>query len=260
MADIRINDAVLYYEEHGSGTPILCVHGTGSSALLWSDAVEELSWLGRVILYDRRGCTRSELPEPYNVTTIGEHTDDAAALLRGLGAGPAVVIGRSYGGEIAVDLLLRYPDMVQALVLLEPSAPALAAEMLAWVDDLTARVRAAAAADGPAATGDRFGRIVLGDETWEELPEEIRQIFVDNGQAILAELSGGWTRPDADALARVTQPVLLVSAESSPPEFRAADDALAAMIPGVQREIVPGGHLVDPAAPVVLDFIQSCQR
>jgi pimeloyl-ACP methyl ester carboxylesterase len=69
-------------------------------------------------VYDRRGSFRSGRPEPY-VTSVHEHADDAAALIDALAAAPAIVIGRSYGGEIAVDLALRYPDRVRALALLE---------------------------------------------------------------------------------------------------------------------------------------------
>ena len=90
-----VNGVRLYVEEHGEGSPILCIHGAGSSALAWSDAIAELSRLGRVIAYDRRGCTRSERPEPYERTNVAEHADDAAGLLDLLEAAPAAVIGRS---------------------------------------------------------------------------------------------------------------------------------------------------------------------
>ena len=86
MSEIRVNGVSLYFEEHGTGNPILCIHGTGSSALIWSDAVAELARRGRVIVYDRRGCTRSQRPDPYDATTAREHADDAAALLEALGA------------------------------------------------------------------------------------------------------------------------------------------------------------------------------
>src|SRR5262245_40066792 len=117
MPDIRLRAIRLYYEERGEGAPILCIHGTASSALVWEGAVEALSLLGRAIAYDRRGCTRSERPEPYLTTSVAEHADDAAALLECLSATPAVVIGRSYGGEVALDLALRFPERVRALVL-----------------------------------------------------------------------------------------------------------------------------------------------
>ena len=64
VAEIKINGVRLYVEERGEGDPILGIHGTGSSAMAWGEAAETLSGLGRVIVYDRRGCTRSELPEP----------------------------------------------------------------------------------------------------------------------------------------------------------------------------------------------------
>ena len=81
MSEIPVNGVRLYYEEHGQGDPILCIHGTASSAMVWRPAaIEDLSGLGRVIVYDRRGCTRSERPDPYE-TSVAQHGDDAAALL-----------------------------------------------------------------------------------------------------------------------------------------------------------------------------------
>ncbi len=55
--------------------PILCIHGAGSSALMWTDAVEELARLGCVIAYDRGGSTRSERPEPYERTSVAEQVE-----------------------------------------------------------------------------------------------------------------------------------------------------------------------------------------
>lgn len=108
MPEIRVNGVSLDYEEHGAGEPILCIHGTGSSSVLWVDAAAELATRGRTIVYDRRGFSRSERPQPL-VMDVHQHTDDAAALIDALAAAPAIVIGRSQGGEIAVDLALRYP-------------------------------------------------------------------------------------------------------------------------------------------------------
>ena len=106
MSELRVNGASLYHEEHGSGEPVLCIHGTGSSSILWVDAAAELGRRGRTILYDRRGFGRSERPSPLTMD-VCLHADAAAALLDALDAAPAVVIGRSQGGEVAVDLALR---------------------------------------------------------------------------------------------------------------------------------------------------------
>ena len=65
MPIAHVNGVDLYYEEHGEGTPILGIHGTPSSALLWVDTAEKLAEHGRCIIYDRRGFSRSERPEPF---------------------------------------------------------------------------------------------------------------------------------------------------------------------------------------------------
>jgi pimeloyl-ACP methyl ester carboxylesterase len=256
MPDIRLPAIRLYYEERGEGAPILCVHGTASSAMVWEGAVEALSRLGRAIAYDRRGCTRSERPEPYPTTSVAEHADDAAALLERLAATPAVVIGRSYGGEVALDLALRYPERVRALILLEGAPLRLAPEAERWEAALAQRVLAAAAR-GIDTVGEALLREVLGDGVWEQFPAQMKDLFTANGPAILAELRGGGLEADAAALAAIEQPTLLVTATDSPAPFRQATEALAAAMPDARTVLVGGGHLVDPAGPAVLGFIRE---
>ena len=259
MPEQLANGVRLHYEERGEGDPILCIHGAGSSALVWADAAEKLAGIGRVIAYDRRGCARSERPEPYERTSIAEQAEDAAALLDALGATPALVIGRSYGGTIAIDLALRHPDRVRAVVGLEPDgsremAPAAAA----WVDAFAERMRAVAARDGVHTLGEALITEVGGEDAWRSFPDEVRGALAGNGPAILAELAGEWWLPaDAGTLATIAQPALLVSAADSPPEFHEAPAALAAAIPNARTAKVGGGHLIDPAGPDVLAFIEE---
>jgi pimeloyl-ACP methyl ester carboxylesterase len=256
MPAIQLPAIRLYYEERGAGAPILGIHGTASSALMWEGAVAELARLGRAIVYDRRGCTRSQRPEPYHTTSVAEHADDAAALLEALSATPAIVIGRSYGGEVATDLARRYPDHVRALILLEGAPLRLTPEARRWESELSARVLAAAAG-GIDTVGEVLLRDVLGDAAWERFPEQVQRMFTANGPAILAEFRGGGLEVDATALNAIDKPTLLVAAADSPEAFRLANEALAAALPHARTALVRGGHLVDPAGPAVLGFIRE---
>ena len=217
MSEIQVNGVSLYYEEHGTGEPILCIHGTGSSSALWVDAASRLANHGRAIVYDRRGFGRSERPDPF-ITDVHEHADDAAALIDALAAAPAIVIGRSHGGEVAVDLALRYPDRVRALALLEGGGFSLSESFLRWEAELGEHVFAVAETDVDAVAETTFRR-VLGDEGWEGMPERAKQVFTANGPAIVAEFRGGSLAVDAAQLATIRQPTLLVVAKGSPPEF-----------------------------------------
>lgn len=256
MPEQAINGVRLYYEEHGEGDPILCIHGGGSSAVMWEEAVEELARLGRVIVYDRRGCTRSERPEPYQRTSVGEQADDAAALLEALARAPAVVIGRSYGGAVAIDLALRHPERLRALVLLEGDALGLSPAGLEWTKGICDRLREVAANDGVDAVYEALIGEVIGEGAWASFPDEIRRVLTHNGPALLAEL--GYVdepMPDDAAFATIDKPVLLVAASESPPEQRDMTEKMAAVLPYARTSLVAGGHLIDPAAPEVLTFI-----
>lgn len=255
---LRVNGVRLHHEESGGGAPILCIHGAGSTALAWAAALPALAGLGRVIAYDRRGCGRSERPVPYEATTVAEHADDAAALLRALGAAPAVVIGRSFGGWIATELALRDPESLVALVLLEPDAPGLSPTADAWIAAFSERMRRIAAGEGVDALGRALIGEVAGPDAWASLPAEVRDALTANGPALLAELRG-YEASGADVveLARIRAPTLLVCARDSPPEFHEPVRALAAAIPGARLEEIGGGHLIDPAAPQVLGFIRE---
>lgn len=258
VPETRVNGIRLYYEEHGSGAPILCIHGGGSSAVLWEGAFDDLAKRGRVIAYDRRGCARSERPEPYEHTSVAQQADDAAALLDALATAPALVIGRSYGGAVAIELALRHPDWVRALVLLEGDALGLSPTALQWTEALADRLREVAAREGVDAVYEALISEVLGEGAWDTFPEGVRQILTGNGPALLAELQYvDEVMPDAAAFATIDKPALLVAASESPPPLREMTVAMAHALPRARTRLVAGGHLIDPAAPEVLAFAEE---
>ena len=251
MPHATVNGVRLYFEERGSGTPILGLHGGGSSAVFWQDDAETLSELGRVIVYDRRGCWRSQRPDPYEVTSVQEHADDALALLGELDAHPAILVGRSYGGTIALDLALRHREAVLGIALLEAGPLGLSTAYDAWFGSLRRRLEESHVD----AVGETVVRSVFG--TWEELPQIWRDVFSTNGQALLAEVRGG-EQTDLGRLGELdVLPTLVVTADASPEPIRAASEALAVALPHAHSVRVGGDHAIDPAGPDVLRFVSD---
>jgi len=255
VSHVRVNGVSLHVEERGAGDAVLCIHGTGSSTALWSDAAEVLAARGRAIVYDRRGFGRSERPDPLRMD-VGLHADDAAALVAALDAAPVIVIGRSQGGEIAVDLALRHPALVRALVLLEGGGLALSPGAVRLIAEADERIFAAAERD-LATVGRTMLDALLGDDVWGELPEAVRRTFTENGPAIVSEERAGLLRVTADELAAVAQPALVVGALDSPAGFREWVPLVAAALPAVRTAWVAGGHLIDAAHPEVLAFVDD---
>ena len=115
MSTARVGSLDLYYEEHGSGPPLLLVMGLAADSTAWMFQVPDFEKHFRTIVFDNRGVGRSAKPPgPY---TIHEMADDAAGLLNALEIRRAHVVGVSMGGMIAQELALRHPEHVQSLVL-----------------------------------------------------------------------------------------------------------------------------------------------
>jgi len=256
MPELGVNGVSLYYEEYGEGSAIVGIHGGGSTAAFWSDAAWEWARRGRAIVYDRRGCSRSERPEPY-ATDVHQQADDAAALIDALDAAPAIVIGRSYGGAIALDLALRYPDRVSALVQLEGDGGlSLSETAMRQLAELEAEIFAAADA-GLDTVAEAVVRAVAGDAAWSGLPEAAKEALAGNGPALVAELRGGYPDVSTEQLGTIDVPTLLVGAEDSLLDYAEVIELTAAAIPSARVEWIAGGHLIDPAHPVVLRFIDE---
>jgi pimeloyl-ACP methyl ester carboxylesterase len=261
MPRFSANGADLYYEVHGTGAPILGIHGTPSSALLWVDPAQALATVGRCIIYDRRGFFRSAPSSPMATLDLEDHLADAVALLDGLDASPAVIVGRSTGGQIALALAHRHPDRVTALILLEPALFTIDPAAADWADRLRARVLLVAT-ENPASAAEAVFRIALGDQDWEQLPAELATMLGQTSPAVLAEINGRGLDLSADPLmltaddlAAIDRPTLLVSAEDSPRMLHTVNASLAEALPDAELVRVTGGHLINPGHPVVLKFI-----
>ena len=237
----------LYYEEEGSGVPILLIPPAGSTASTWGAGVEGLAEIGRVIAYDRRGYTRSG-GDP--VRSISTHTADAAAVLESLATEPAVVVGTSAGAAIAVDLAARRPDLVRSVVAHEfpwrftrhrPSLAQVAG--LAAIGANVLRRRPAEAVEALLRSAYAYRD---GGSAWYAFPEEWRRIARENAQPALADFrSSIGSYPSAADLATIDLPVYCTYGQRSPGNMFRMTRALASAIPtALVRQVEGAGHAV----------------
>jgi pimeloyl-ACP methyl ester carboxylesterase len=140
--------------------------------------------------------------------------------------------------------------------LLEGGGFALSEAFRHWEAALAERVYAAAAVD-VSTVGETMLRGVLGDDAWLGLPESVKETFAANGPAIVAEFRGGVLAVGAAELSRIVQPTLLVGGRDSEPAFVEVTNLMSDAMPRARVEWVDGGHLIDPAHPAVLRFVDD---
>ena len=170
----------IWSEEAGDAdAPLIAlVHGSMDRSAGLLKLSRRLDDRFRVLRYDRRGYGRSA-PHGGPFTMDGQVAD----LVEVLAGRPAVVFGHSYGGNVALALADRHPDLVRAVGVYETPLP--------WVDwwpDSTAGTQATDDGTAPDDAAERFMRRMIGDARWERLPSRTRLARRAEGAAMLAEL------------------------------------------------------------------------
>lgn len=115
MALVENEGARIYWDEEGSGEPILLVMGLGVTSHMWHRTRPVLAERFWTLALDNRGVGRSDVPRgPYPIPLMAA---DAAAVLDAAGVESAHIFGVSMGGMIAQELALQYPKRVRSLML-----------------------------------------------------------------------------------------------------------------------------------------------
>jgi pimeloyl-ACP methyl ester carboxylesterase len=117
MPELMLPDASLHYSIAGTGKPLLFCSATATHGDVWAlRQTDDLSRDFTVITFDQRGTGQSRTDAlDFSIDRLA---DDAAALLAHANAGPAVICGHSNGGRVALSLAIRYPHLVDRLILM----------------------------------------------------------------------------------------------------------------------------------------------
>ena len=110
-----VNGLKMYYEVHGSGDPVVLLHGSHMTITNnWTEWIRELSKTRKVIAVEMQGHGRTaDIQRDFSYENLA---DDVAALLDYLKIPSADLIGYSMGGSIALQCAIRHPEKVRKLI------------------------------------------------------------------------------------------------------------------------------------------------
>jgi pimeloyl-ACP methyl ester carboxylesterase len=253
----------LYWEQDGSGDPVLLIMGLGMNATGWWRTIPVLAGAGlRVLAFDNRGVGRSDRPPgPYSVPMLA---DDAVAILDAAGEDRAHVYGISLGGMIAQEVVLRHPERVRALVL-----------GATWGGgDMTVP-----AGEDTLAFFRRRGEMPAEEAVWASVPynysprtrrEHGERIAEDIAQRLrypvesapyLAQLEAAMGHDAGSRLPSIAAPTLIVQGEADVMVPPANGERLAAAIPGAEHRTWPDtAHLFFTDEPEVDRYVAEWLR
>lgn len=137
---LTVNGLKMYYEVHGSGSPILLLHGgTATIDLCFATLIPALAKDHKVIAPEQQAHGRTK-DMPGRPLTYEQMAEDTAALLEKLNVGPVDIIGWSDGGNVGLLLAIRYPKLIRKLVVTGANyrSDGVDPEALKWLDSVKA--------------------------------------------------------------------------------------------------------------------------
>ncbi|HUK48348.1 MAG TPA: alpha/beta hydrolase [Terriglobales bacterium] len=263
MAFVGNRGANIYWDEQGTGEPILLIMGLGYPSEMWYRIRPYLSTRYRTIAFDNRGVGRSEMPPgPYSISLMA--SDARAVLDAALNSAEdqsAHVFGVSMGGMIAQELALQYPQRVRSLILActaaggptSVRAESEATQMLMARQNMSPEEAARAAIP-----------FIYHPETSRERIEEdlsVRRPWFPKPEAYKAQLQGILAWEAYSRLPEIKAPTLVVHGECDRLVPPGNGKLISERIPGAELEIIPSAsHLFMTDQPgatsgVILDFL-----
>lgn len=248
----------LYYEESGSGEPLVLIHGFSLDRRMWEPQMDMLDDRFRVIRYDLRGHGRSvEIADSFAAY------EDLRAVLDAAGAERAVLLGLSAGSQIAVDFAVAYPDRVDRLILAGPSISGYVPTAgFAWM----APVVEAARAGKPEEAARLWAETTLMAVPTRPSADSLMRSIVQSNSRLWSYTTNpdrGLVPPAIGRLNGIDVPVLVIVGERDLPDIQKVADTLVACVPRAKKRVVTGaGHLVNLEVPeafneAVLEFLQA---
>lgn len=251
----EINGARLYYETAGGGLPMVMIHAGIADCRMWDHEFESFAANHHVVRFDMRGYGKS-VPVAGDFNLLADFT----TLLETLQIpAPAVLMGCSMGGGLAIDYALEQPENVSALILVGSGPPGLELDV-EGPDALFALSEEAFRAGNLDRVAELdmqiwFDGMNRGPEDVDALARrkayDMARLVAEHEFAGLGRhVSGHSALPAAERLHELTMPVLVIVGENDLPFLRMAGDFLLNHLTRARKVVIPNaGHLPNMEQP-----------
>lgn len=233
----------LHYETHGAGEPLILIPGFASGAWNWFRQSDDLSKDFQVITFDPRGIGRSKAADLQNLS-MATFTTDVLQILDDLKIEKANVLGASFGGFVAQEFALKFPERLDKLILACTSAGG--AAHVRPTDEILQSF----APDPSMTVGERirkFIRPAFTDESDAAEIERVCQMREQNEVAdsvYFAQLQTALTFDSTDKLGAIENETLVVSGDQDRVVPKQNSINLAEKLPNATLKIIENGsHL-----------------
>lgn len=266
MPFVDLGGHPFFYQRHGSGLPLLLIGGTGGD--LRRPETQFSGPLPRhfdLLTYDQRGLGQSWKGDdaPF---TMADYADDAARLMDAIGWADALVVGISFGGMVAQELVLRHPDKVRRLILCCTAAGGAGGSSFAY------HMLPKMAPEELAALKVKISD-TRRDTAWIQANPGIWQMLLAMAQAdpfgdepghkegMARQLAARAHHDTWERLSSIICPVMVMGGRHDGIAEPAVVEALAGRIPGAALRFFAGGHLFmledRSAFPAMEDFLSA---
>lgn len=230
----------------GAGPPLVFLHAGVCDRRSWQGSVEAFRPKWRTIAYDRRGFGETTA----DPDTAFSHLDDLGAILKRFARQPAVLVGCSRGGGLAIDYALQSPDKVKAIVVIGTALSG-QPQPTSWPKNLTEFIKRYEAAEK---AGDPATLNKIECHAWLDGPlapegrvaGKARDLFFDMNSRALAQACKQEKKPPSafERLAQIKLPMLAICGRLDFPDVAAACRSVAERVPGARLEWMEGAaHL-----------------